>query len=306
METYRQIQLFLQLTKTLHFSQTAEKMKISQAALSKEIQNLERSLGCRLLDRSDKRRIVITDAGKAYLNHIQNVPTIIARAGNCARKAERGELGTLSIAITQLVYEYLNVGNMLRRFYLSYPDINLQIHDFLGAQEVIDAVSSGRFDSGLIIAGRNRIREIPDFLTVRELQRLPLAFAIPVNHPFANRQDLNLMDFEDCNLILPFTEEGAQLSSWSNLLFSGEGKLPLKENLKAHGMKATLQLASSGLGIGLVLEPTAPLQYENLVFWRLPVSRYGILALIYDSGNQSRVLKNMLGQLPQIERNDLI
>ena len=54
MATLKQIHDFLLLAEELHFARAAEKLGISQAALSLEVRKLEHSLGAQLFDRSDR------------------------------------------------------------------------------------------------------------------------------------------------------------------------------------------------------------------------------------------------------------
>jgi predicted DNA-binding protein (UPF0251 family) len=67
MITIKQLQNFLVLSKELHFAKAADKLGMSQAALSKEIQKLEQKIGCELFDRSNKWDIKLTEAGETYL-----------------------------------------------------------------------------------------------------------------------------------------------------------------------------------------------------------------------------------------------
>ena len=64
MVTLKQIRNFLAVSETLHFARAAEKLGIAPAVLSKEILKMEKTLGFQLFDRSDKRNICLTEAGK--------------------------------------------------------------------------------------------------------------------------------------------------------------------------------------------------------------------------------------------------
>ena len=107
MATFRQIEIFLTLADELHFGRTAERLKITQAALSKDISALEKSVGCRLFDRTDKWNIRLTSAGKAYREEIKILPDRLSLATERAKQAERGESGMLTIAVANIVYSYL-------------------------------------------------------------------------------------------------------------------------------------------------------------------------------------------------------
>ena len=114
MATLRQIEIFLQLAEELHFGKTAALLNISQAALSKEINALEESLSCRLFNRSDKWNIRLTHAGKAYKEHICKLPGMMNIAQEQALQAFRGESGEIAISVANMVYDYLQLGDVLR------------------------------------------------------------------------------------------------------------------------------------------------------------------------------------------------
>ena len=64
--TIQDINCFLNLAETLNYTKTAEELFISQPAVTRHINALETELGFKLFDRSVKRKIALTDAGKSY------------------------------------------------------------------------------------------------------------------------------------------------------------------------------------------------------------------------------------------------
>ena len=56
----------MELAESMHFTNAAKRLRISQSQLAKNIQDLEEALGFRIFDR-DKKTVAVNDAGKAYL-----------------------------------------------------------------------------------------------------------------------------------------------------------------------------------------------------------------------------------------------
>ena len=76
------------LAETLHFTKAARRLRISQPQLTKNIQELEDTLGVRLFDR-DRKTVVLNDAGRAYLEQAKLSIMYAERAFQAAREAMR-------------------------------------------------------------------------------------------------------------------------------------------------------------------------------------------------------------------------
>jgi DNA-binding transcriptional LysR family regulator len=59
----RQLRYFVAVAENLHFTKAADRLHVAQSALSAQVQQLEVQLGARLLARSKRSGITLTDAG---------------------------------------------------------------------------------------------------------------------------------------------------------------------------------------------------------------------------------------------------
>jgi DNA-binding transcriptional LysR family regulator len=80
----------------LHYGRAAERLHITQPALSRQIRDLERALGVTLFDRTS-RRVVLSRAGQAVLGQARRALTESNRAVRLARLAAHGEAGELAM-----------------------------------------------------------------------------------------------------------------------------------------------------------------------------------------------------------------
>jgi LysR family transcriptional regulator, glycine cleavage system transcriptional activator len=165
------------------FTRAAEELCVTQGAVSHQVKSLEDTLGIKLFSR-ERQRLVITDAGREYLNVIRDALDRIA-AGT-ERVLQRQNSGVLTVSTSPdfaakwLVYR-------LGRFAEAHPGIDLRVSatmhhvDFV-REEVDVAVRHGDGNwSGLdavrlcseqlfpvcspkLMAGRNRITKPADLL----------------------------------------------------------------------------------------------------------------------------------------------
>src|SRR5437763_1355884 len=93
---------FTTVAEELHYGRAAERLHITQPALSRQIRDLERALGVTLFDRTS-RRVVLSQAGRAVLGQARRALTEADRAVRLARLAARGDWGELAISVLPAV-----------------------------------------------------------------------------------------------------------------------------------------------------------------------------------------------------------
>ncbi len=295
MVTLRQLQNFLVLAEELHFARAAQRLGISQAALSNEIKKLENSIGCQLFDRSDRWMIRLTEAGAIYLRQVKGVPEIMNDAGQLARKASRGENGTISIAVSGLIYAYIDIGQLCRNMLYKYPEVKLRIYDTLVSPATADLVRSGKCDIGFFAS--SNISQLPENLEFRKLNMIPLSFAIPAAHPLAHKKDLKIQDFKNSHFIFPPAEETPRLRKhFESFFFKHCQCAPLIVHEVA-GVNGSLQLVRAGLGIALIPRPLTNLSEKGVVLRDVPIGIDRFVVAAWDEHNSSVVLRNFISML---------
>ena len=80
-------------------TRASERLYISQPALSLYINNVEKILGARLFERTN-RRVALSEAGRLFLEEARRVLAQVDKAADVARRAQLGELGELKIGFT--------------------------------------------------------------------------------------------------------------------------------------------------------------------------------------------------------------
>src|SRR5271155_4430571 len=92
----RHLRYFHAVVDTLNFSRAAEKLRVAQPALSRQIRDLENELGVRLFDRN-RVHVQLTDAGRTLAAHVAKILAEVDIAVESVRAAQRGAGGRLMV-----------------------------------------------------------------------------------------------------------------------------------------------------------------------------------------------------------------
>lgn len=192
-----QLECFLAVADYLSFAKAAERMKISQPAVTHQIQSLERELGVKLFRRTT-RSVAMTVEGLAFLDDARDIVSRSQRAMRRFKNADdQEEILELSIGCTSIsLLERLP--EVLRELKSLYPNLHPQILINPGVQ-IFARVVEGTIDIAL---GPKNAGTKKDALIYRELKKLPLMCAFRSDHPFAQKDIVTEEDIAQHNLIL--------------------------------------------------------------------------------------------------------
>jgi DNA-binding transcriptional LysR family regulator len=177
----RQLAAFVAVVEKKSFSQAAERLGVTQPAISLQIRSLEERLGRQLLDRSG-RRVEPTEAGFLLYRKAQRMLHLEEQLAEELAQEESGELhGTLSIGASTGPGGHL-VPLLLCEFQRGHPDlgISLSISD---TYRVIEQVAERELELGVVGAPR-RHRS----LEFEPLVRDEIVLAVPPGHRFAGKK----------------------------------------------------------------------------------------------------------------------
>ena len=249
--TTTQIQCFLAVAIEESFSKAAEKMFISHQALSKHIRTLEAEMGIVLLDRSNKRRVVLTDAGKVMFDAWTEIHRIAEEAIERAKRIQEAEERSLIIGIQDMKFVRSYVVPLIRTIQSSNVEISLEYR--LGSPvELFRMLDSEEVDMLIMIS--SDINENTRLQTVVLCENaLNLVVAMSKHHPLAKRKKVTLKDLEDETILMIDSS------------YSGEAAKRFQKDLVTHdfhpktvktfnGPRAINIAVETGLGIGLLFD----------------------------------------------------
>lgn len=144
MATLRQFEYLVTVVDTGSFTRAAELLHVTQPALSKQVQALERSAGGPLLERLP-RAVRLTPMGRAMLPHARAALADAERAGTAARRAAGLAGGEIQLAT---VYS-ITLGVLppvLRMWHRRHPEVRVRLVEFAHADALLAAMAAGRAD----------------------------------------------------------------------------------------------------------------------------------------------------------------
>lgn len=143
----KQIQYALALSETLNFSQIAEQLGISQPALSKQIQHLEKELGVKLFDRKHSP-MTLTPAGEYFMRNARELVYKEEQLRRVLEQFRSGESGRLVIGVTPFRSLYL-MPELVKKIRRRYPGVCVSVHEVNSSQLRKDA-AEGKCDLAIV------------------------------------------------------------------------------------------------------------------------------------------------------------
>ncbi|MEE4277862.1 MAG: LysR family transcriptional regulator [Halieaceae bacterium] len=220
------------------FSAAAERLHISQPAVSKRIAVLEDELGAALFDRLG-RRTELTEAGRALLQQVPDVEYSLRKAAQAVDDLKGEVSGTLRIATSHHIGLH-RLPPVLSIFQQRYPAVRLDI-EFLDSELAYERLRSGLIELAVVTLAPGDVSKLrSEALWVDRLEIM-----IAPDHELAGRRDLGADDLAAWPAVLPgldtFTGQIVRKH------FSDAG-LELDLRMSTNYLETLRMLASVGLG----------------------------------------------------------
>jgi DNA-binding transcriptional LysR family regulator len=168
-------------------SRAADRLYVSQPAISKQLKDLEQELGVALFERTPAG-VELTPAGETFLVHARDV---LRRAALAAESmgAFRGAGGGGRLAIGYLPTTMpAFLAGALGEFAAAHPHAAVELRE-LSPGEQIEELAAGRLDLAFV---GNACPELHGQYTVQAVERLPFVAALPAAHALAQSPALDL------------------------------------------------------------------------------------------------------------------
>ncbi|QYR19662.1 LysR family transcriptional regulator [Paenibacillus sp. sptzw28] len=223
-------------------TRAAERLLISQPAVTAHVRNLGNELGLTLLAPKG-RGIFLTEAGRRVAGHAARLFALEQDITRDIAAYRSGAAGSLRIAATSLPAGFLLPG-WLTAFRSVWPDANVTMRT-LNARDAMQELL--HYDADLALIGGSR--EACPGLKRRLLLEDELWFIVAADHPLAGRTvNLSRMALEG----FVMREQGSALRERLLALLEANGVSPPKTALSVNGLHETLHAVAAGFGAAFV------------------------------------------------------
>jgi LysR family transcriptional regulator for metE and metH len=234
----KHLRMIQMIAGTRNLTKAAEKLYISQPALSQQLMNIENKIGADLFFRNGKK-MILTRVGKKLLDSAHIILEEIERAEREVAQEVNGEKGELKVGV-RCIFCFKLIPEVIKEFQDKYPNVDLEIGH---SQQPEKDLLSRAFDitvSSATIANR-KISYVPLF-------DAEFVCVMSGDHPLGQRRYLEVEDFEGEDMIS--LAEKAN-SSFYNYFLKEKG-VRLRRFMTIPYPETILNFAEAGLGIAIL------------------------------------------------------
>ena len=244
----RHLRAFVAVADERNFTRAAERLQLTQPALSRTIAALERLVGAGLVFRN-RRTVQLTAAGSRFLPHAQRVLAVVAEAVTAAG----GEVAPLRVGFTWgSTAEY--TAPIVRAFEEAHPGVRVEIRRY---DDPVAGLADGRTHVGFLPGDPDDPR-----LGTLVLAEEPRVVALPADHPLAARDEVLLADLSDEIVVINVVSGTTALDLWQ------PGHRPAAV-VRVRNVDEWMEVIAAGRGVGLTPASTGRLYSHPAIRYRL-------------------------------------
>ena len=291
----RHLRYFVAVGEEQHYGRAAQRLRVAQPALSRQIQDLESEIGCQLLDRLP-RGVKINAAGKSFLDDARRILQQANEAAMRAGRVARGQSGTLRVGFTESASWHGVVPDSFRQFRQRQPHAELQLNP-MSSLDQVDAIRSGRLDAGFVFNMLKSERELAQI----QVATHNVVLAVPKGHVLTKVKTVRLRDMRDTDFVFfPRRQSPAYYDLLMHECFRGGLETP-RIVQEAADQATILSLVTCRLGVAFVSDSTrwrcpAGVVLLKLIDLDLPLP----FSLVWRKDNDSPLLKQFVANVQQL------
>src|SRR6266436_4390888 len=294
----RHLRYFVAVADTLNFTRAAEKLRLAQPSLTRQIHNLEEEIGVQLLNRS-KSHVSLTVEGRSFLVDARRLLALATESVAAVQRLSRGETGQLNIGyVSNFNFDLLP--KTLGSFREGFPHIALNLFDMTPAEQ-LRALEARKIDLGFV---GFRSSVVTKDLQWECLARHKTIVAIPQNHPLAKKLKIKLADLKAMFFVGMSEKTHPGFRDWlCEVCRPGDFTPRILQDAEIE--PGLMRFVGEGLGVTLAREQIKNLPHPGVVFRPLSPSIKTDYCIAWNRDNDSRalqqyivILRNLAAKIP--------
>lgn len=244
---YRILKYFLVVAEFENITKAAQQLHVSQPSLSRQLMQLENTLGVQLFIRS-KHKVILSEEGKLFKRRAQELVALYEKTTKELQVKEMIE-GEISVGCAE-TKNMLFLSKAIASFQVAYPSVTFQINTYI-ADDTKDKIDSGILDFGMLIE--------PCDISKYHYMQMPIkekwCALVPKDHPLSKLEVIQPKDLQHTSLILTKRQSVQnELENWFGHYFK-DFHIVATTNLSYTNRS---MMVLQGVGIALVHEFDVP------------------------------------------------
>lgn len=282
------LESFLLACKYQSYTKAAEKLCITQPAVSQHIQFLENQYGCKLLEYNNKK-LTLTKAGEVFYKYAQNAKAnekIIREKLHALSQGQK----PLKFAATLTIGEF-TIAPVLGDFIKSFTDYNITMYvdntetilKMLQRGDISFALVEGLFDKANY---KSRLFKIADFVLIA-----------PVTHPLCTKKKVTLEDLKDETIIIREKGSGSREVLERGLFDINYTLEHFGKIIEIGNVNVIKQIVKNGLGLSFMYRDAAIKEIKNDLLAEVKLADFAIQREFNFIYRQNNILQTNVDQI---------
>lgn len=286
---FRHLRYFQVVASELHFRKAAEKLFITQPALSRQIKQLEEFVGAELFKR-DNRNVTLTPAGVYLMKEAQFLFNHLDFVKDNIRHISKGDEGEIRIGFVGSAMQSV-IPSLLKKVNKELPKIHFVLTE-LTNQDQVDLIRNNQLDIGFI-----RTMRLPNGLVKMDVFEETFCLVLPANHPISNNNFKSIAELKDEHFILFSSQYSHGYYDKIMSIFEDQGFSPKVAHESVHA-NTIFRLVENELGIGIVPSSLKHGFNLNIKFIDLKnIPQRTTLSAIWKSDSRNPILEKVIRYL---------
>lgn len=253
---FSQLRAFYEIARSGSFSKGAEKLNITQPALSRQVESLEKSVGLSLFNRHS-RGVHLTEAGRRLFEYVEQMLRLANDAERTLQEIQGLETGSLSIGACTTFGNYL-LPTPLATFLKQHPRIEASL-DFGKSDDIVEKTVAKHYDLAFIAGIAD-----PPGLCIEPIYEDEILFLVAPGHPLCENNTRFCPELLSNDMFI-LRELGSATRQALDAILSKVGVQPSRV-VTMSDTEAVKRAVMTGLGITFLSKYTVELEL-----------RYGLL-----------------------------